>query len=188
MPPNPDVYNREKTLRMLKKYGLKTKYLEDWVVKFRTLRGNAKRRKVKCSLTLSQYVKLVIKAGLTHPNQIGRKKGQYQMARDGDTGDYEWGNCRFITIEENQVEREENGGTEAQIEKLTGRTKENHPGVRASAEKQSKPFCVRSPDGRVYKGVNLKEFANKHGLHQGSLAHVCRGDRLHTKGWTGKYT
>lgn len=98
-----------------------------------------------------------------------------------------------------------NAGVASAASKLTGRTKFTDPSLRARglkrkgktkedtefiarmAYKNSKDFRLKSPSGKVYKGRNLNEFCKKHGLNQGNLAAVCRGDRPHCGGWTGYY-
>jgi hypothetical protein len=151
-------------------------------------------------------MKLAKRAKLTRPDDIGKAPHHYAMARKGDAGDYEVGNCRFITVEQNTWEKTVNGGSYVAAEKLRGRTKENDPSVARSAEKlrgrtksthvgyqivseaRSKPFAVLSPRGKKYVGRNVKEFAAKHGLNQSELSKVFRGAVAHHKGWTGYYT
>lgn len=178
---------------------------ERWHLKHRRLRVHAKQRGLECSLTLKQYIKLAAKAGLTDPSQIGRTHGKYQMSRKGDTGAYEWGNCRFLTIEENQREKIANGGFERGASKVRGRTAATHTGLaRMAAAKlgarkhthehiarmaitKSKRFVVKSPSGKVYRGRNLIDFCEEHGLSRSSLSKVCRGERVDHRGWTGRY-
>jgi hypothetical protein len=201
----PHIYDRDVALVLMKENGLKVKHLETWVRKLKVLYNNAPKRDAKCKLTLSQYLKLVIEAGLTVPSQIGKKSHQYNISRKGDTGDYTYKNCKCITHAQNMAERIKNGGNAAASEKMSGRTKENHSGIRAMAEKLrgrtkdtdpsvksqsekvSKAYRIVSPDGKVYKGINLTEFAKKHDLDYSCLKRVFSGVRPHHKGWTGKY-
>lgn len=44
-------------------------------------------------------------------------------------------------------------------------------------------FCFISPDGTVFKGENVREFAAKHGLDPANMQHVHSGDRSHHKRW-----
>ena len=67
------------------------------------LRGRAKRRGDKCHLTLEQLDQLLDDAGITM-DDVGQQSQQYCLGRYGDTGNYEMGNCRFITIRENVQE------------------------------------------------------------------------------------
>jgi hypothetical protein len=57
-------------------------------------------RKVNRTLTVEQIEILLDLAGITIWD-VGKKKGQYNLARYEDLGDYAWGNCRFVTKEEN---------------------------------------------------------------------------------------
>jgi hypothetical protein len=151
-------------------------------------------------------MKLAKRAGLSSPDNIGRSTHQYAMGRLGDTGNYVWGNCRFITVEQNLKERKKNGGnvsisetqqgrtanTHASVARVAaqnrGRTAETHDSVARSAEKRSASFIVTSPDGKRYKGRNVSAFCRAHGLHQGRLSRVLSGARNHYSGWTGYYT
>lgn len=184
---DPRILDRENTLLQLKKYGLKSRDLESWVKKFKVLRNNAQKRGIECSLKLSQYVRLAIRANLTRPDQIGRKSGEYNLSRKGDVGGYEWGNCRFLPLEENLAEKYKNGGIESMAAKRRGLTKHNNAGMRGTADKQSKHYRFVSPQGKVYTGLCVKDFAKEHGLYQGNLSRVCRGEAQSYKGWTGSY-
>ena len=59
---------------------------------------------VEFLLTATEMVQLFTDAAIT-PNDIGRGSQQYQLGRHNDTGHYEMGNCRFITMTENQREQ-----------------------------------------------------------------------------------
>jgi hypothetical protein len=63
-----------------------------------------KRRQSDCRLTLSDLQNLLAEANITI-DDVGRHSHEYHLARYGDTGPYEIGNCRFITCAENQKER-----------------------------------------------------------------------------------
>lgn len=180
-------------------------YIDLWHKKYVTLRANAPKRGVLMKLTFAQYKRLAKRAGITDPEQIGNKPGKFQMGRKGDKGNYEWGNCRFITLEQNREEQHQNGGNIRGALKRKGYTKDNRPAIAAMAEdfrtrskkthayirrrakKVSKGFVAFSPEGKKYTGVNLTEFCEKHGLSQGNMSNVCRGTREHYKGWTVKY-
>ena len=69
-----------------------------------------KRARVKgqtFTLSATEMVQLFTDAGIT-ANDIGKKAHQYQLGRHGDTGGYEMGNCRFITMKENMEEAKRN--------------------------------------------------------------------------------
>lgn len=184
-----------------------------WRTKWNNLRGSSKARGIQCTLTLDQYVKLAKKANIKSPAQVGKKKGCYQLGRIGDKGGYTLGNCRFITVEQNQKEKVLNGGSARAGKKssviLSGRTKNTHPylmrmaekisvisaartkendeGRIRQAEKISKSFRIVSPSGRIYDGKNLKLFCREHGLRSVIMSRVCNGYRFHHKGWVGEY-
>ena len=54
----------------------------------------------KWQLTARDVAQLLEEAGIL-VYQIGRYKGNYHMARHGDKGIYEMGNCRFLSCTEN---------------------------------------------------------------------------------------
>lgn len=103
-------YTRESTATDLEDLGFDVEDLPEWRKKFKNLRDNAKLRGAKCLLSFRQYMSLAKRAGLESPDEVGKFSGQYCVGRKGDRGDYVWGNCRFITKEQNLMEREENGG------------------------------------------------------------------------------
>jgi hypothetical protein len=181
-----------------------------WAEKRQTLKRNTASKPYKCLLTFEQYVRLAVEAGLSSPSQVGRVRGSYQMARLGDIGNYEVGNCRFILQSENIAEKKVNGGTARAAEKKTGRTKETcpglasisrkasermlgrrketHPSVASQAEKISKHFRIISPSGEVFIGKNLEEFCKTHGIvSRGQMSKVCNQKKVAHMGWTGRY-
>jgi hypothetical protein len=126
------------------------------------------------------------------------------MGRLGDIGDYKIGNCRFITMKQNVLEKIINGGSyrgskfrgltadtcsglASMVKKITGRTKKSHSSIADQAIKISKSFIVTSPLGIVYKDRNVTEFCRIHGLCSVGMSAVCRGVQKHHKGWTGEY-
>ena len=64
----------------------------------------AKYRGDECTLTAQQIAQLLEEAGITI-HQLGSRAHQYHLARYGDTGNYEWGNCRFLLSVENIKEQ-----------------------------------------------------------------------------------
>jgi hypothetical protein len=209
----PDLVSLERAEKLVEKFGFPKKSAERWRTKYKTLRGNARNRGSECLLTFTQYIRLAKKAGLTKPAQIGKSRGQYQMSRYGDIGNYEWGNCRFITMELNIAERRSRAGITAEDDESIaigalmrlGRTKENHPGIARlsaklkgrtkkndagharQADSLSKDFVVYSPNGKTHRGRNLREFCVKNGLTRQNMQSVCLGNASHHKGWTGRY-
>lgn len=201
---------RTKRERLLERYGLDPAEYPRWRQKWNNLHtGCTKLGDRECALTFGQYVKLARNAGLTSADQIGRSRGQYQLARHGDRGDYVIGNCRFITMEQNQRERLYNGGTAVAVEKaarirrgqtktnnasiasmskkLAGRTSDTHDYLRVAGLKRGKPFVLKSPDGKVYTGMSLNAFCKEHGLAQCSMQAVVSGRWAQCRGWTGHY-
>lgn len=83
--------------------------------------------------------------------------------------------------------KENDEGVRRISEALTGRTKETHAGLAAMAEKRSRSFRAKSPDGVVYKSRNLLAFCKEHNLTQSAMDRTCRGRQTNHKGWTGKY-
>ena len=65
---------------------------------------NAKSEGLICELTFDEYCLLVKNAGLKSSN-LGFTGDKYVLARYNDSGNYTYGNCRFITQKENMKER-----------------------------------------------------------------------------------
>lgn len=66
---------------------------------------------------------------------------------------------------------------------LTGRTKESHAGVAIAAEKNSKPFAFKDPNGITHAGVNLEEFCKQHGLLGNAMNKLKNGRLKSYHGW-----
>ena len=158
-----------------------------WRLMWQRLKYHASTRDLECTLSFEEYLTLAKNAGLYDPKLIGRNKGNYQLGRYGDKGNYTVNNCRFILKEINRKEMTENGGDKAMAESLRGRTKETHSGNKTQSEKLSKNFRLISPNGVVFLGTNLKEFCKAHNLNRGNMSSVCRGEMKSYKGWTGEY-
>ena len=60
----------------------------------------AQKRGDECLLTAKQISDLFDEAGITMAD-IGQKADEYHLARYNDTGNYEWGNCRYILSVDN---------------------------------------------------------------------------------------
>lgn len=158
-----------------------------WRLMWQRLKYHTSTRDLECTLSFEEYLTLAKNADLYDPELIGRNKGDYQLGRYGDKGNYTVNNCRFILKEINRKEMTENGGDKAMAERLRGRTKETHRGNKTQSEKLSKNFRVISPDGIVFLGTNLKEFCKTHNLNRGNMSSVCRGEMKSYKGWIGEY-
>lgn len=167
----------------LSSIGLNPEDVEAWYSKWDNLKNNSKWY-CKFFLSFEQYTSLAAEAGLTIPDQIGKSSGSYCMGRIGDKGDYELGNCRFITQRQNQLERKLNGGSASS---KRGATKFDRPDILSQSTKISKTYRVKSPSGEIFEGSNLKEFCKENGLNQGNMSRVCAGSLNQTKGWTGEY-
>ena len=209
------VSNATRAVRsaVVTKRGFPSSQYSRWWRKYCTLCGNAAKRGLQCLLTFDEYLDLAKKAGLTSPDDVGNISGKYQMGRRGDVGNYVWGSCRFITVEQNHREMVANGGqARAQLnsglsrrgrtketdsgraaaaEKMTGRTKETHEYLVRASKKISvalaKSFVAFSPTGKRVCGKNVKEFSLKYGLNYSAIKGVFNGTRPHHKNWTGHY-
>ncbi len=74
------------------------------IQKWRNKCVNAKAEGIDCNLTFDEYCQLVDEAGLTS-SQLGFTGEGYVLGRVNDEGNYETGNCRFITQKENSDEK-----------------------------------------------------------------------------------
>jgi hypothetical protein len=64
---------------------------------------NAKRRNIPFLLTYEQWLRIWQQSG--HLHERGCKRGQYVMARFGDTGPYSVDNVKIILVGDNHAER-----------------------------------------------------------------------------------
>jgi len=64
------------------------------------------KRQPSSTMTLREYLELARSSGITL-EQIGKRRGQFHLARCNDVGGYSVGNCRFVPQEVNQHERKE---------------------------------------------------------------------------------
>lgn len=167
----------------------------NWHAKYKTLCVNARNRGVECLLTFRQYLRLAARAGLTHPKDIGKSPSQYQMGRKGDTGDYVWGNCRFITMKQNLKERIKNGGSEVGASKASKTNRIR--GVRAAMVHKDnaevkpnslqRPCVFVSPKGKKYQGPSLNHLCRRFDLDTGNMCKVLNGRQRQHRDWTGYY-
>ena len=171
----------------LEENGFNSAHVKTWRLKWQRLKYHASTSDLECLLSFEDYLTLAKNAGLYDPDMIGRNKGDYQLGRYGDTGNYSKDNCRFILKEVNRREMTENGGDEAMAASLRGRTKQTHTGVKMQSEKVSKSFRLVSPSGDLFFGTNLTDFCKTHFLNRGNMSSVCRGEMKSYKGWTGEY-
>jgi hypothetical protein len=63
-------------------------------------------RQPASNLTFEEYLNMMVSAGL-RPSKVGKRKGQFHLARYNDEGAYSIQTCRFVPQEENQKERKE---------------------------------------------------------------------------------
>lgn len=67
--------------------------------KYKLHKLHAKQRNIPWDFNYCQWIKIWLKSG--HWYERGKKPGQYQMARYGDTGPYSPNNVRIITVGDN---------------------------------------------------------------------------------------
>lgn len=151
-----------------------------WWAKYSQLRHNAGNRGTDFKLSFRQYLLLAQRAGLRSADQIGCKSySDFQVGRVGDTGPYSFGNCRFITMGQNQREKYENGGHARGVQKQKRQAPFRNHTTRVT------DFVVRSPDGSIHVGSNLAEFCREKDLSYQLMCQVCRGARIHHRDWVG---
>lgn len=76
-----------------------------WSIKYVRHTNHANEKGVGTELSMEDFLLKCFEAGLTSPDQIGNRRGQYHLGRIGDVGAYAVESCRFITIEENLKEK-----------------------------------------------------------------------------------
>jgi hypothetical protein len=174
------AYNaqRESRIRQLVSVGLNPDDLEQWMNKRHTLNGNARTKGVACRLSFEDYIFLAADAGISNPSMIGRTAQSFCMGRLGDTGDYEIGNCRFITVRQNQLEKMLNGGSAVGAMKIVGN--DWNVGKTHSEEIKTKMSLTR-------KGVTkTEEHKNNIGKSHKGKIHSDEHREKNSKAQTGK--
>lgn len=136
----------------------------------------AKMQEIKMLLSFQEYWELVKDAKIL-ASQIGRDRGTYQLGRYNDSGNYEKGNCRFITIAENNAERKiSNKQREANSESAIRMNKLLDPKIRS---KNGKKVCKlwaslpRTEKQLQTSSYNGKLMNHKKHKHKGKLEN-CR--------------
>ena len=64
---------------------------------------------------------------------------------------------------------------------------QNKVGKKIDSSDWGRRFRVKSPDGVVYEGKNLRAFCVEHSLDDQYMSRTCRGLQRQHKGWTGSY-
>lgn len=175
---------RERREKIVRDCELNPEDTSSWHQKFSNHQKTATHRGLQSSLSFEQYVQKAKDAGLTTPDQIGKKVGQYCLGRESDVGDYLNSNCRFITTTQNRLESVENCRSEDYYQQLRGSTKETNKAVAQAADKLAKPFSFVDPNGTVHQGRNLNQFCKDNDLNQGAMWQVGAGRKDQHKGWT----
>ena len=141
---NPDVYKKCQELKINYKL-LNIKYLGK--------KHHAISKKIEFELSLKEYFTLLLKAKI-QPENIGIKKGYYQLARLGDKGPYSIKNCRFISREDNRKEQTINGKNK--YNGVNGYTKDTHLSILQSSKKRSKGTYI-TPFGNFYSLLDAEK-------------------------------
>lgn len=172
-------------------FGLDPNEAEVWFDKYKRHVYQAVARGLNSELSFENYLAKAVQAGISSPEQIGTKTGQFVMGRVGDVGNYTQESCRFITTKQNHQEAKENGRhVERDLlhsQRMLGRNKDNTSGIAARAENQAKEFVLIEPSGVEHRGKNVLEFAAQHDLNPRALYKVFAGTVSHHRGWTGYY-
>lgn len=128
-------------------------------------KGGAKKRNIPFLLTFEQWRAIWQASGKWQ--QRGVKKGQYVMARFGDTGPYAVGNVRICTQTENHLEAH------------LGRRRSIETRSRMSASQQGKKHSEESRK-RMSAAQRARQARHANGgLQLESLNEVCQRQRVH---------
>ena len=84
---------------------------------YNTKKATAKQAGIPFELELRDIYWLLYCARI-NVEQVGKRRGEYQLARFGDTGPYALGNCRFITSEENLREKDHTWSPESRAHRI----------------------------------------------------------------------
>ena len=129
--------------------------------KKRHLKSNEKTKRypsylgVKCYLTEDDINLLLKEADITW-DQVGKGKGKFCLGRSNDSGDYEVGNCSFITHSENSIQRNKRWDLESK---------------KSMSRNHSKSIPV-TLDGVEYHSIN--EAARELGIHHRTVKRRIR--------------
>lgn len=149
-------------------------------------------------LTITEYLFKAFEANILS-SDVGCVRGKYQLGRIGDSGDYTVDNCRFITMEANQLEMAKNGGRSTQANKIKGTTRHksvgelNHHfsgyfftpyGKFASASLASKSIGISAVTIKDYCHKNTR-IINKRAINKSSImTESMMGKSLLELGWS----
>lgn len=105
-------------------------------LKIKAKRAVCKQRgSVKFNLSKLQVQALLNDAGITVEDW---SISGYHLARYGDQGDYEWGNCRFITVQQNMQERKISEKARINAQQSRMRMTESNRGKHRTQETKNK--------------------------------------------------
>lgn len=116
--------------------------------KYLNKRNNAKHENINFDLSYMQYCQLVNDANL-HSSDLGFSGRYYVLARYNDSGDYTWGNCRFITQLENAHERKLSNKA-IQASKCSAHRMNTDPEIKLKRMKRMIELS-KDPNSRLYK-------------------------------------
>lgn len=115
----------------------------------------------------------VVRAARTH---YGEKNGMYGSARFGDLNPM-WGR-------KHSPETLERMRNTARTRTRAKGWKRSEKSVADMADRNSKTFTLRNPEGEIVQIKNLEKFARENGLNPVMLSRVARGKAGNHKGWT----
>lgn len=149
-----------------------------WRRKWQNHKDNSAARNAQFLLSFDEWFKIWLDSG--HINERGKGRGKYCMSRFGDKGDYEIGNIKIVTYEENEAELWSRPETLQKIQKaLIGNDY-------AKGYKHTDDACARMVvNSAVAKPVicltdrrefdNIKAAANFYGIKKHNLEGLFRG-------------
>lgn len=108
-------------------------------------------------LSFDEFCQLMDDAGITS-SQLGIALDRYVLARKGDTGPYEIGNCRFITQRENMIERNENHGWITHDGPAYKQLSPEEKAVREAARKERAEQRAREAAQKAEDRLNFEKF------------------------------
>lgn len=93
-------------------------------------------RQPESNLTFEEYLDMMVASGL-RPSKVGKRRGQFHLARYNDEGAYSITTCRFIPQEQNQKERKEGYQSDPDFRALISK-------IALARTRKECPYCGKS--------------------------------------------
>lgn len=126
-------------------------------------RVNAEKEGIKFLLSDEEIIKLLNLAGITFDDWGFSSDKKYVLARYGDSGNYEFGNCRFITQKENAKEKKisEKSKKISSLNSKKGLEAINRPESLKKREESLLKYNLRRKEEAIQRRIEKEKFLHK---------------------------